>query len=156
MIARILSAFRRPPDFLIGGPASPYIRRWWVIPRNRWFNIYLHNMLRDDDDRALHDHPWPNVSIILSGGYDEHMPRFPREWPWNRDLTTKWRGPGRIVLRRARAVHRLTLRDNKPSWSLFITGPVIRHWGFWCPNGWRFWREFVDQRDAGAVGKGCE
>lgn len=50
-------AKRRPPDVVIGGDASPYMRRWWVIPRNRRFNVYLHHFLRSDDDRALHDHP---------------------------------------------------------------------------------------------------
>jgi hypothetical protein len=47
----------RPPDFVIGGD-SPYMLRWWIIPRNKFFNIYLHRFLRSDDDRALHDHPW--------------------------------------------------------------------------------------------------
>jgi hypothetical protein len=60
------------PDFIIGGTENPYLLRWWVIPRNRWFNIYPHHMLRDDDPRALHDHPWWNVSIVLKGGYMEH------------------------------------------------------------------------------------
>lgn len=42
----------RNPDFIIGG-ADPYMLRWWVIPRNKVFNIYLHRFLRSDDDRAL-------------------------------------------------------------------------------------------------------
>src|SRR3546814_5856142 len=67
--ARIVD--RRPPNFVIGGQQDPYMRRWWVIPRNRFINIYLHQVLRPDDDRALHDHPWINLSIILDGGYWE-------------------------------------------------------------------------------------
>jgi hypothetical protein len=59
----------RDPDFVIGRAGRPYLRRWWVIPRNRWFNIYLQEILQDDDDRALHDHPWVNCSIILRGSY---------------------------------------------------------------------------------------
>lgn len=149
--------FQRPPDYLIGGAERPYLRRWWIIPRNRWLNVYLHNMLRDDDDRALHDHPWANVSIILRGGYDEHSPKYPNEWPWNRELKVKRRKPGGVVFRHAKNVHRLTLPEGQAeSWSLFITGPVIRVWGFWCPNGWRPWQEFVDMRDSGSIGKGCE
>lgn len=27
---------------------------------------------RSDDDRALHDHPWVNMSILLEGTYTEH------------------------------------------------------------------------------------
>ena len=48
------------------------MRRWWVIPRNKWFNVYLHHFLRSDDDRALHDQPWWNLSILLDGEYTEH------------------------------------------------------------------------------------
>jgi len=35
----------RKPDFVIGRAGAPYLERWWVIPRNRWFNIYLHHFL---------------------------------------------------------------------------------------------------------------
>ena len=44
----------RAPDFIVGADAEggPYLRRWWLSPRNRLFNIYLHHFLRDDDDRA--------------------------------------------------------------------------------------------------------
>ena len=51
-------ARNREPDFIIGGHEAPYLRRHWLIPRNRFFNIYVHEFLRSDDDRALHDHPW--------------------------------------------------------------------------------------------------
>lgn len=141
----------RGPDFVIGPHDAPYIRRWWVIPRNRFFNIYLHNMLRDDDDRALHDHPWWNVSIILKGGY--------LEWLSHRGdpVNCVWRGRWSVVFRKATAAHRLTIgQGTGPSWSLFITGPIIRQWGFHCPKGWRIWTEFVDSRDSGQVGRGCE
>src|SRR5690606_35831081 len=63
---------RRPPDFIVGGAERPYLKRWWLIPRNPIFNVYLHQFLRDDDDRALHDHPWPWCSILLDGSYIEH------------------------------------------------------------------------------------
>lgn len=156
----------RPPDFIIGGKDRPYIRRWWVIPRNPLFNVYLHNILRDDDDRALHDHPWFNLSVVLAGGYFETTPE-------GRDF----RRPGTIRLRSPWARHRLELpRDwdqehfftddgladwpALPAWSLFVTGPKLRTWGFWCqrPDGSeRFvpWRDFVDPNDPGAVGPGC-
>lgn len=143
-------SLRRPPDFVIGPKDSPYLRRWWVIPRNRWFNIYLHNILHDDDDRALHDHPWANMSLVLKGGYWEVTP------------TGKfWRGRGSIVFRRATEAHRLALSwDSRttygsPCWTLFITGPVVREWGFHCRTHWVHWREFVNSRDSGLVGRGC-
>lgn len=140
----------RPADFAIGGHDNPYCLRWWVIPRNRWFNVYLHRFLRDDDDRALHDHPWDNCSITLRTGYDEVT-----------EKGTYRRLPHRAYFRKAETSHRVVLvRDatGQPiqSWSLFITLRVRREWGFHCPKGWRHWKEFVSERDAGAIGKGCE
>ena len=160
----------REPDFFIGGRENPYMRRWWVIPRNRFFNIYLHNILRSDDDRALHDHPWWSISIILRGGYIEHTPEgtFVRRMGW-------------IRFRKATARHRLQLRDHyskahwidnpaeiggtiggriwhvplRPAWTLFITGRRVRDWGFHCPKGWVPWQQFTDPTDSGKIGKGC-
>lgn len=155
---RLLKIFRRPPDFIIGGPDNPYMLRWWVIPRNPFFNIYLHKFLRDDDDRALHDHPWASCSIILKGGYLEHLPGD----------EVKYRRRGNVVCRRARQAHRIRLRRAYwllqpnpcetiiPAWSLFITGPRVREWGFHCPQGWRHWKEFTNPHDSGQVGRGCE
>jgi hypothetical protein len=134
----------REPDQIIGGKERPYMLRWWVIPRNRFFNIYLHHFLRSDDDRALHDHPWWNLSILLRGRYLEHT----------RDRI-RLRHAGCMVLRRATCAHRIELIDG-PVWTLFLTGPKIRSWGFHCPQGWRHWRKFTAADDPGAVGQGCD
>lgn len=142
---------RRDPDFIIGRSDGPYLRRWWVIPRNRWFNVYLHNIIRSDDDRALHDHPWWNVSIILRGGYIEVLPTR------GATVTTKWRAPGCLVLRGPLSPHRLVISPfSEPVWTLFITGPRLRDWGFWCPNGWIHWRAFTSGPNGETVGLGCD
>lgn len=134
----------RAPDFVIG---DDYLRRWWVIPRNPFANIYLHWINRSDDDRALHDHSWDNVSVLLSGGYREHTP----------DGTFD-RSAGDVVQRKATDLHRLELVDGQPALSLFITGPKVREWGFDCPNGWVPWQQFTgfaETGDSAAVGRGC-
>lgn len=158
-------AIRRPPDVVIGGADVPYLRRWYITPWSAWWrdgprtvwqrgvlavlpNIYLHQILRSDDDRALHDHPWINLSLILSGGYIEHT--IAAGGIHHRHT----RRPGDVKLRGPRAAHRLEITD-QPCWTLFLTGPVWRQWGFHCPNGWRSWREFVDDRDHGRIGRGC-
>jgi len=142
----------RKPDFIIGGAENPYLLRWWVIPRNRWFNVYLHKIVRDDDPRALHDHPWWSISIILKGGYLEWFSN-PGESPFD----CVWRSPGSVIFRRATDAHRLTLgHGTGHCWSLFITGRKIREWGFHCPKGWRHWEEFCAPGDSGQVGRGCE
>lgn len=136
----------RAPDFVIGEVGDIYLRRWWIIPRNRWFNVYLHNFRRSDDDRALHDHPWWNISIILRGSYVEEMPGSAR----------KLRRAFRPVWRRSTAAHRVELIDGAPVWTLFVTGSKSREWGFHCPRGWIPWRQFVAVREGGnSVGAGC-
>lgn len=134
----------REPDFIIGPADEPYLRRWWIIPRNEGCNVYLHEILRSDIDRALHDHPWSNTSILIDGGYIEHTPdgAFERTAPW-------------IWSREAEALHRLEIADGGRAVTLFITGPKVREWGFACPNGWVHWRDFVDPNDSGQVGRGC-
>ena len=71
LLALARRVMRRPPDFVIGGSDRPYMHPWWLIPRNPWFNVYLHRIMRSDDDRALHDHPWVNCSVLLEGSYVE-------------------------------------------------------------------------------------
>lgn len=139
----------RKPDFVIGEPAKPYLLRWWVIPRNRFFNIYLHHILRDDDDRALHDHPWINLSIIVSGGYHEHTIDA---GGINRH---RWREAGDVKLRLPRAAHRLEV-SSVGAVTFFITGPRVREWGFHCPDrGWVHWRDFTAGERGELVGAGC-
>src|SRR5258705_132727 len=126
----------RAPDFLIGGAEDPYMRRWWIIPRNRFFNVYLHQFLHSDEDRALHDHPSWNVSILLEGEYTEHSIAA-----GGVHHATVYKA-GQCKFRFARTAHRIELH-NGPCWSLFINGAKLRNWGFHCPKGWRPWQQFV-------------
>lgn len=140
----------RPPDFIIGGHDNPYLLRWYAIPRNRFFNIYLHEFRRSDDDRALHDHPWFNLSLLLEGSYFEH--NIAAGGVHRRTM----RIAGDMKARAPWSAHRVELIEGVLCRTLFVTGPVLRSWGFHCPNGWRHWREFTDARDSGAIGRGCE
>ena len=140
----------RTPDFVIGGLADPYMLRWWTIPRNRFFNVYLHEIIRSDDDRALHDHPWLNASILLDGAYVEHQIR--EGGIHERHI----RRAGSIVCRRARAAHRLEVIPGERAISLFVTGPRLRSWGFHCPEaGWRPWQIFTAGDRGELIGRGC-
>lgn len=148
------------PHQIIGGADDPYMLRWYLIPRNRALNVYLHKFMRDDDDRALHDHPWWFVSVILRGGYIEHTESpegrmvlrcrtsvFHVRSPW-------WRRS--IGFRPAVWQHRVALPHTPdggrvPCWTLIVTGRNVRTWGFWCPGPTRRapkrfvpWREFGD------------
>lgn len=76
----------RNPDLVIGDPSRPYMLRWYLIPRNRWF---------------------------------------------------------------------LVTNDQQSVWTLFLTGPKVRTWGFWCPKGFVPWFDFVKPEASGEVGRGC-
>jgi hypothetical protein len=143
-------ANRRAPDIVIGKPGDDYLRRWYLIQRNPLFNIYLHQFTRSDDDRALHDHPWWNVSFILEGGYIEHTIKA---GGINHRVQ---RNAGDFKFRLASSAHRVELINGQAAWTLFLTGPRIRDWGFHCPAGWRHWRDFTSGERGEQIGRGCE
>jgi len=148
-------ATRRPPDFIVGDPSEPYMLRWHLLPRNDWFNIYLHQFLRSDDDRALHDHPYRwNMSCMLQGGYLEWVPGVLKT---SGLITTRaiFRASGDIAFRWGASPHRIELHRG-PCWTLFITGRRVREWGFICPQGWRHWSVFTKRDAPGQIGRGCE
>lgn len=136
-------AKRRPPDFVIGGNDRPYLRRWWIIPRNRFFNIYVHEFLRSDDDRALHCHPWIWISYLIDGDYVEHTIKAGGV---HRRKSYK---AGSLRLHLPWFAHRIEI--TKPVWTLFITGPKMKPWGFHFPTGWVHWERAVDPDDHGKM-----
>lgn len=146
----ILWVLRRAPDFIIGGHERPYLRRWWLIPRNPIFNVYVHQFLRSDDDRALHCHPWANASLILRGRYTEHTIAAGGVHQHRVLAAGAWK-----IRFSGRHAHRIELTDG-PCWTLFLTGPRYRNWGFHCPNRWVPWQEFTAPDDAGGIGRGCD
>ena len=122
---------------------EPYLERYYLFLKDRGsfpFNIFLHKFLKSDPD-DLHDHPWPYCTIILWGGYWEHIPS-----KVNLDGTIaategKWYGAGSIRFASSTQRHRIELdksliAKNKSTWTLFIPGPKKRDWGFWTENGW--------------------
>lgn len=187
---RLAPTIHRMPDEIIGhqarwrairpeGPSvdRPFLLRWYVGgEKHRGLlgcNMYLHQFIRDDEDRALHDHPWPNVSLLLGGQYIEHT--IDAGGVHFRHIYKA----GAVKFRSAKAAHRVELTNQfvnqdgslylggegeppihapilpdwceydftrAPSWSLFLTGPATRKWGFHCPEaGWRSSHEFHDK-----------
>ena len=110
----------RKPDFQIPG----YLNRWHLIPRNRWFNIYLHQFIGPDPQPRTHDHPWWSVSIRLRGDYEE-MADSAQAY-FNR----------RVTFRSAECMHKIFSIVTPTCWTLFITGPIVRDWGFWVDGEW--------------------
>src|ERR1700730_1780235 len=59
------------PHQVVKTEVGTYLYRWFLLPHNRWRNVYLHKFVRSDDPGPLHDHPWDFVSLCLATGYDE-------------------------------------------------------------------------------------
>jgi hypothetical protein len=117
---------------VIGGDCSetrgPLLVRYYIL-HTRWFGVYLHHLMRSDIERHQHDHPWPFVSILLTGSYVEHTPE---------GATRRKRGS--VLFRPACWIHRLELKQ--PIWTLVLVGRTCRHWGFHTEHGWLHWREY--------------
>lgn len=128
-LVRLLSQ-QRPPDLVIKRTGGDYLHRWHIRKDQEHGNVYLHRFLGDDEAFALHDHPWESVSFILQGHYREHFP----------DLPSVTRNPGDIIYRGVGSAHRVELISAE-CWTLFVTGPKVREWGFHCPSGWKSARE---------------
>lgn len=153
----IRAALRRPYHHLDG-----YMERWWLLGgsdpgrderdeaargwRRAWLDSFIgryigacvHHVLRSDNDRHLHDHRWPSVSIVLSGGYWEVTPGDRNQHPSDDVFryVRRWHGPGSVIFRRAKDRHRLELPAGQTAWTLFLMIGKPKDWGFYTSHGW--------------------
>jgi hypothetical protein len=145
----------RTPFFNLHG----YMNRWWFFGGGarddrdagergwtgsaldrflgRFIAVRLHQILRSDDERDLHDHPWPFMTIILSGGYWEVTP------------LDQGAGSALRLVAAGAALARAGL-DHLPSrdrpapaahtggphgLDAVLQGPQSQQWGFYMPSG---------------------
>lgn len=122
----IIARAKRTPYHHLQG----YMNRWWLIPYGtRWSPaIRVHEILRSDDDRAFHDHPWNYLTVVLKGGYFEVRPVF-KDGIYRGDKRT-WCGPGSVLFRRATDWHRLEVPEGTVATTLFTTFAYRQQWGF--------------------------
>lgn len=138
-----------------------YLYRWYVF-RTPWVALFIHKFVRSDEDRALHDHPWPFLVIPIWRGYIEHSDRkigYPPGFavmcrqsgvaePPDREKVTNWVWPiFGTRLRSALYRHRVQLHTNQdgqelPAWSLFFRFKGERVWGFWPKEGFVAWNKW--------------
>lgn len=114
--------------------AEGYADRWHIIPRNRWFNVYLHRFVGPAVD-PIHTHPWAwNLTLVLWGAYREE-----RLWEEERICSA-----GRAYLRIGASPHRILELLTRSCWTLFVTGPWAQPWGF-LPDTGTFvpWRTYL-------------
>lgn len=134
----LLRLTNRTPDFVVD---VDYMDRWYIIPRNRFFNVYFHYFYGSDAPTP-HDHPWLSMGWILDGQYTEHTPKG--------DFIRK---AGDITFRLPRSLHWIEI--DQPVFTLFITGPRVRRWGFQCDSGWVDYEKYIARRGGNRLASGC-
>lgn len=115
----------------LGLDTCPYLIRWRF--ETPWGSIRLHHWLAPDDPRHRHDHPWSFVTFVLKGGYTDLSPSGDQHL----------KAP---AVQHRDATHQHTVvPDEGGAWTVIVTGPKIREWGFWVNGKFRsrikyFWK----------------
>jgi hypothetical protein len=111
------------------------MRRWAI--ETPWFSLRLHHWIRSDDKRHLHDHPWAFWTFVLKGSYidvsgDEWTSRYPNDFPADLENVRRFH----LYFRPASHRHYVEVPAGG-CWTLVLTGPKVRYWGFWVRGKFR-------------------
>jgi hypothetical protein len=117
-------------DEIVHADGAPYLERFHVVA-SKAMGVRYHHWL-SSDARDPHDHPWPNVTVVLEGILREHTAHG-----------VETLSPGSIMTRPAKRPHRIEL-VTADAWTLFVHGPMERRWGFITDQGWVYWQEWPE------------
>lgn len=145
---------------------SRYMGRWWLFnpyckdaqgnatpARWAWLpSMRVHHIMRPDQDRDLHDHPWNARTIVLRGWYSEERPVD--EFFYNPGWTGQVERDGEmrdVFMRRAGYTgrllfgqyHRISAVSEGGVWTLFITWRYRGTWGFLVDGKKVPWRTYL-------------
>ena len=124
LLLKILEKLGRKKVVMDRGPshpeyclAKPWTARYYLLfrKRPRWFpfNILIHHILDDDHGVGLHNHPFPYITIIISGGY----------WETDKHKNKIWRDRFYVGFRSADNLHRVDLEPGIKPVTIYIAGP---------------------------------
>ena len=124
LLLKILEKLGRKKVVMDRGPshpeyclAKPWTARYYLLfrKRPRWFpfNILIHHILDDDHGVGLHNHPFPYITIIISGGY----------WETDKNKNKIWRDRFYVGFRSADNLHRVDLEPGIKPVTIYIAGP---------------------------------
>lgn len=181
MVWLMRRAFRTPYSHITSADGTDvYMRRFWLFnpyvsedgartsgsdaaPRRSWWremlpSVRLHHIMRADQDRHLHSHPWNARTIILKGWYVEerYFDESPRgavkreanaqkpahlRFGYSTTSETRIAGyTGRLLFGQ---YHRITQVPRDGVWTLFITWRKRGSWGFDVDGREVPWREYL-------------
>jgi hypothetical protein len=90
----------------------------YSLIKTRWGNLYLHQLNAPDWHPTCHSHPWSFITLLIKGGYLEQV-----------GAKNFHRRVGTILYRPAEFAHNV-ITPYGTSWSLVVTSPKKREWGF--------------------------
>lgn len=149
----IIEEAKKTPYFHLEG----YMMRWWLFnPYNfdmssevkrheREMDLFpsvrVHHILRKDDDRHLHDHPWDARTIILKGWYKE----------LKEDGVEYLRKKGDTNPIKFGEYHRITEVSEGGVYTLFFTWKYMGTWGFLVDGVKVPWRKYLGMEKDGTI-----
>lgn len=135
--------------FLVKEIVSKYgqihFRRFRLL-QTPWFAIYIHQILKSDEDQDMHDHPWNFTSVILEGSYMEAC----KIAPDFDSIHYRTYYSGDVIEHKAEDAHKLTLKSQEV-WTLVLVSGRTRYWGYQTPAGWIGHEEYRQLKNEGKL-----
>jgi lipid-A-disaccharide synthase-like uncharacterized protein len=148
LVEKILGVIGNKEDILVDGKL--YLRRWRLAGYNAKLpylfgrSVMVHRLLLPDQDKNPHDHPWSFWTLVLKGGYVEHvyLTRDRRRARTDDDQPVSVvRGLFALDWRPAEHMHRIDALPDGDAWTFLVTRGEREHkWGFWTKQGWVYWK----------------
>lgn len=133
-----------------------YMNRYWLfnaydkvngneVTPIKWLpSVRIHHILRRDNDRHLHDHPWDARTVILKGWYTEVRLEHGLETMYENMRRSFLRIRGYTGPINHGEYHTITSVSDGGVWTLFITFGYLSTWGFLVDGEKVPWREYMD------------
>lgn len=137
---------------IVSKDGKVHFRRWRLLS-TPWFNIFIHNILRSDEEAHPHDHPWSFLSFVLWGGYTEAWLPFNGDRAFRDGLALhkSVRKPGGIVYHNAKDFHKLTLLKESAWTVMFTIGKRRPSWGYQTEQGWIDHKDYRELKHEGKL-----
>jgi hypothetical protein len=131
-----------------------HFRRYRLLS-TPWFNVYIHNIRKSDEDAHPHDHPWGFIAIMFWGSYLEEWLGAYEDWMyWNGwELRKDIRSFGSLYWHPAKDFHKITLRSRSVWTLVFASSRKQPGWGYQTRNGWIDFKTYRQLKRAGQLPK---
>lgn len=149
-------AFKHIHGHIYDANGRLYMGRWWVVKPGTWQSrvlkaltgfesIRLHHIMRPDNDRDKHNHPFFYRTWVLDGYYSEYRRERRGEPSYWQLLTAGKSSTGGLEM-----WHRIDDVSPQGVWTFFCMGENHGEWGFDTPDGYVESRDYFNQRGSEA------